>query len=77
MQVTVLQQTCEALLAAIAVGERELDPPPTYATCLHVAYYLEQVDDMIPVLARLPELVAGDGLVLLIIEGPGQLQDLK
>jgi hypothetical protein len=75
--VNVLQQPFESLHEAVRTGAVRLDPRPTYATCMHVAYYLEQVDGRIPALAAIPDLLQDDGLLVLIIEGPGQLQAMK
>ena len=75
-------QTMESFLDDVAVGRIRLDPPPMLVMCLHVLYYLAQEDGpagrpTIPLLARLAEALDPDGLLVLIGEGPGDLQDLK
>jgi hypothetical protein len=75
IETNVLACTLEALLADLATGDVHLDPRPAYVTNIHVAYYLEQKRGLIPVLAALAGLT--DGLVCVIVEGPGDLQDMK
>jgi hypothetical protein len=51
------------------------DIDPAYVTAFHVAYYLEQRDDVIPALGSLAR--RHSGYTFIVTEGPGQLQDLK
>jgi hypothetical protein len=74
VHVNVLAVTLQDLLAQLAAGAR-LDPPPAYVTNLHGVYYLEQVDGLIPMLAALGGLTGG--LVCVIVEADGDLQNLK
>jgi hypothetical protein len=75
--VNVLPQRFDLLVKSLRRGRVRLDPPPSFGTCLHMAYYLEQKLDTIPLLAEVPGVVGDDGLTFFVIEGPGQLQDLK
>jgi hypothetical protein len=75
--VNVLQQRFQFLAKSLRRGRVRLDPPPTFGTCLHMAYYLKQQQDTIPALAEVPGVVGDDGLTFYVIEGPGQLQDMK
>lgn len=77
----VYQQTIQEFLAAWAAGQLRFDPAPLLAFNLHVAYYLPQrANDgltTIPLLGDLLNLLDPDALLAVIVEGPGDLQDLK
>jgi hypothetical protein len=40
--VNVLPQRFQLLVKSLRRGRVRLDPPPSFGTCLHMAYYLEQ-----------------------------------
>jgi hypothetical protein len=75
VEVRVLQRTCESLLEAVAAGRPTLNPPPDFATCMHMAYYLKQHNQTIPILSELTRLTAGP--TFFVVEGEGHLQEMK
>jgi len=72
----VLPLTFDQLLDAQANETLRLDPPPAYATSIHVAYYLEQRNGLIPAFAGLPGLTVHQ-VCFVVTEGSGQLQQMK